>query len=324
MHHRLERRVRGGGVWGTAAAPPPRRTRDQLGVPEIDWISSVCTSEVTYVRFRQVVRLPRNDALGSKTAMTRAERTTGFRPRALGACRRRALDGGRVSAVQHTRDSAGLVFRHFTSSQLRRRHRAGQRAMIEDVNAAKVKSDDTPLAGQISSDRSDWDRIAAMNDAWERAGSAALVRDVARNVVVEMAPAELPLFPTVSDAWLADPEWALRQKRGGNAVLGFGAETLALLTPVAMYAVSEALKILAEAARKAVSDGLAREGTTLIGAMFKRYHDPDAAKVAAGLVEAQLVSVQARILSAGRELHLPDDRLNQLVSAVTTQLVRAK
>ena len=147
--------------------------------------------------------------------------------------------------------------------------------------------------------------------------SGILVQEIARDIVADVAPQELPIFPAVSTAYLANPAGALRLGRRSDPVLGFGAEAVtALLTTAVMYILSEVLKILAEAARKAATDGLSKEGTALVAAMFKRFRTP----AAPALGETELAAIQSRIVSAGRELRLTDDKIDLLVKAVSAQL----
>ena len=58
------------------------------------------------------------------------------------------------------------------------------------------------------------------------------VADLSRDVVAALAPAELPLFNTVSREYAKDPERALKAAAGREEILGFGVEVGLLLTPV--------------------------------------------------------------------------------------------
>src|SRR3569623_1972065 len=126
--------------------------------------------------------------------------------------------------------------------------------------------------------------------------------EVARDIIAEIAPHELPLFPAVSSAYLANPAAALKRPRGAEAALGFGTEFVpAILTTIVLYVLSEVLKTLAEAARKAVADSLAKEATAARSAMFKRFHEPGQPAIAPILGEAQLATVRERIVRAGHD-----------------------
>jgi len=149
-----------------------------------------------------------------------------------------------------------------------------------------------------------------------------LLCDVGRDIVADIAPQELPIFPAVSSAWIADPDDAIKRSRRGEAPLGFGAEAaFTFLTAAVLYVLTEVVKMLAESAKKAVAEGLEREATALVTAMFKRFRRPGQSPVPRELVEAQFSAVRATVVSAGREMHLPDDQIEMLVKAVTAQLV---
>lgn len=152
-------------------------------------------------------------------------------------------------------------------------------------------------------------------------GTSPLLRDVARDIVADIAPQELPIFPAVSRAYLADPAGALRRRRSVDPALGFGPDPLsALLTTAVLYVLSEVLKILVAAAEKAVTDGVAKEATAVLTGMFRRFHGPGQQAVAPVVVDVQLAAIRGRIVSAGRDLQLPDDKIEILVKAVAAQL----
>jgi len=69
----------------------------------------------------------------------------------------------------------------------------------------------------------------------------AAVRAVARDVVARLAPAELPAFRAVSDAFFADPAWAWAGGSGAPLRFDVGG-TVPLLTPGVLAAVAEAIR----------------------------------------------------------------------------------
>ena len=59
-----------------------------------------------------------------------------------------------------------------------------------------------------------------------------LITDVARDLVVKVAPHELPLFPATSQAYFENPEKVLEKQKSEDTMLGFGLEAGAVfLTP---------------------------------------------------------------------------------------------
>ncbi|MEV7968165.1 hypothetical protein AB0O34_19575 [Sphaerisporangium sp. NPDC088356] len=84
-----------------------------------------------------------------------------------------------------------------------------------------------------------------------------LVADLARIMVAEVRPAELPMFRPMSEAYFADPERSLAGGDGGGGPLRIGETGLVLLlTPVALAAAEEVTKYLfGEAIRPALVRG---------------------------------------------------------------------
>ena len=68
-----------------------------------------------------------------------------------------------------------------------------------------------------------------------KSSANALVTEVARDVLAEIAPQEVPIFAAASRAYFADPASALEQSRSKENILGFGTEAAAVLfTPAVL------------------------------------------------------------------------------------------
>src|SRR5689334_2399228 len=114
-----------------------------------------------------------------------------------------------------------------------------------------------------------------------------LLCEVARDIVADIAPQELPIFAAVSSAWLADPDEAVRRRRRGESALGFGLEAgFTFFTAGLLVVLTAVGKMLVEAAAKAVAEGLEREATEFVKAMFKRFRQPGQSPVPRDLIEA--------------------------------------
>lgn len=75
------------------------------------------------------------------------------------------------------------------------------------------------------------------------------VRDLARLVVSQVAPEELPVFSVLANACLADPARMLGGRDDVREQLGFGVgEVTVLLTPFAILAAGEVVKYLTTSA----------------------------------------------------------------------------
>jgi hypothetical protein len=152
-------------------------------------------------------------------------------------------------------------------------------------------------------------------------GNRELIGDFAQEVLAEVAPQEVPIFPAVSRAYFADPARALKRRRAGDAALGFGADSLSvLLTPVVLCILSEVFEILTETAKKAVEEGLAKEIPEALKAMFKRIGRPGPT-IPSALGKAQLELIRESVLLEARKLALPDDKIEAIVNAVTAHLI---
>lgn len=150
---------------------------------------------------------------------------------------------------------------------------------------------------------------------------AALVTDVARDVLSLIAPDELPIFPAASRAYVADPAAALRGLGAKDEMLGFGMDALAAAaTPVVLIVVTEVFQFLTGVAAKAVADGLTREISEIVKAMFRRFR-PSASSIPSILTREHIAAIHGNVLLAAQRLRLPQDKARALANAVTAQLV---
>jgi hypothetical protein len=148
-----------------------------------------------------------------------------------------------------------------------------------------------------------------------------LIATIARDILAQVAPQEIPIFPAVSRAYFADPSRALKRRQTGDDALGFGADALAVLvTPALLHILSAVSDILMEAAKKAVADGLAKEIPDAMKAMFKRF-GRSTASIPSPLDKAQLELIHESVLSEARRLQLPDDKIEAIANAVTAHLI---
>jgi hypothetical protein len=101
-------------------------------------------------------------------------------------------------------------------------------------------------------------------------GENELVKAVARDVVLEIAPQERPVFSAYSEAYFKSPEQALRASTGKDDALGFGVEVvIPMLTPIVLAVTSEVVRYVGQELGKAVVAGGARLGTAAVSTAFK-------------------------------------------------------
>ena len=149
---------------------------------------------------------------------------------------------------------------------------------------------------------------------------SALVRDVARLVITEAAPAELPLFGPISEQYLADSGRALSGRNSADETLGFGmAAAGMLLTPVALAVVTDVLKHLAGQMLNSTLDRSAQATRDRLRRLFHVSAPGEPADVPR-LTPEQLGEVRSRTLEKARLLKLPADRAELLADAIAGSL----
>ena len=146
-----------------------------------------------------------------------------------------------------------------------------------------------------------------------------LVTDVARDVLEELAPQELPILPAAARAYFADPAAALKQSRSKDSALGFGADSFVFLTPVVLPVLSEIFEFLREVAEKSLEAGLAKEVPEIIKCMFRKFQPSEPGFPT--LTTDQIAVVHGKVLAAAKRLRLPPHDARSLADAVTARLV---
>jgi hypothetical protein len=154
----------------------------------------------------------------------------------------------------------------------------------------------------------------------------AVVADAAREIVARAAPQEMPLFRATSEAYFADPEKALADRKPKDEMLGFGIEAAALLlTPV----IIDVVRRVATALVKSAGDAVEKEGSEAVGGfvhkLFQRGKgkgegEGEAQEDVPDLSSEQLQEVREIAYSRALELDVPEDRAGLLADAVVGSL----
>jgi hypothetical protein len=148
----------------------------------------------------------------------------------------------------------------------------------------------------------------------------AVICAVACDILTDIAPQELPIFPALSDAYFANPSAALRQRKR-DVALGFGAEILpVLLSPFVLCVLSQVQGIVTDAVKKVATDALAKGGTIALKGIFKKFARPGQPAILAAAVESQRALIRERIKVLGQDLKLSDETIAKLTEAVVAQL----
>jgi hypothetical protein len=153
-----------------------------------------------------------------------------------------------------------------------------------------------------------------------------VIADVARDLISQLAPQELPVFRAHSQAYFSDPKKVLKEQAGKDDMLGFGAgEAIALVTPIVLPVVAEVVTFLATEIKKSIT----AEGSTLISEqvkkMFKKFRPVDKKESdPPPLTSEQLTYVRKLAFEKARQLKLSEARSNLLADSVVGSLTLPK
>jgi hypothetical protein len=162
----------------------------------------------------------------------------------------------------------------------------------------------------------------------------ATVEALARQVVAEVSPAELPLFRATADRYFADPDGTLAVRGRTDEPLGFGAETVvALVGPFALDLVRRVVGRLVDRLGDAVADALAERvlrksgsgGVAPTGASAATPAETSGSSGSAAsgldpLDPAQLALVRQVADEEARRLELSPDQAQRLADALVASI----
>jgi hypothetical protein len=152
-----------------------------------------------------------------------------------------------------------------------------------------------------------------------------LVADVARDLVGQVAPQEMPLFRANSEAYFKDPEKALKDRKSEEEMLGFGTgEAMSFVTPVALAVSVEVVKFVADEVKQTLKTESSGMINDLIKSLFKKYRptlEKEQRPTAAPLTAEQLQEVHKAAFAKARQLKLSEARAKQLADVLIGDLV---
>jgi len=147
----------------------------------------------------------------------------------------------------------------------------------------------------------------------------ATVEALARQLVADVSPAELPLFRATADSYFADPGRSLSPRGRQDEALGFGVEAVVTLVgPFALDLVRRVLTSLTDRVGDALAEAVARR----LG------RQPDPPPAATGdqpgqpkpLDPAQLGLLRAVAQEEARRMQLPPERAQRLADALVASI----
>lgn len=165
---------------------------------------------------------------------------------------------------------------------------------------------------------------ALMEETMKNSDQSQLIADVARDVVAQVAPQELPLFRATSVAYFKNPEKALKQQRGKDEKLGFGGgDVVTLLTPIILTVMTEVVTFLTVEVKKAVAAESASLISDQVKNLFKKFHPEgeEGQHDPAPLTREQIARVHKLAYERFLQLKLPETQANRLADALTARLI---
>ncbi len=147
-----------------------------------------------------------------------------------------------------------------------------------------------------------------------------IIADVAREVIRQTAPEELPLFRSTSTTYFQNPERVRKEEKNRDEALSFGAgEAVILLTPYVLQVMTEVVKFVAGEVQKSLATESASLISDIVKKLFKRVRPEE--NDLAPLTAAQLAQVRTVAYEKARKLKLPDGQANLLADAIKGTLL---
>jgi hypothetical protein len=146
----------------------------------------------------------------------------------------------------------------------------------------------------------------------------AAVEALARQVVAQVSPAELPLFSATASRYRADPSGTLAPQRSADSALGFGAEAaVVLVTPFVLDLVTRMLRRVGEKLGDSAADGIAARITRWFSRKPETSpKDPEPEP----LSPEQLALIAETTRAEAAELALPPEESERLADAIVATL----
>ena len=152
-----------------------------------------------------------------------------------------------------------------------------------------------------------------------------LVQEVARGVVAQVAPEEMPMFTALTRAYFADPERALSGDHSGDGYLGFGVdEAVTVVTPAVLDAVGVmvgciVLQMMQRVAPNLVPKTLRR--TLGIAGPPEGDTGTDESDEPVSFTAAQIAEIQRAMEQSLRKGNIPPAQAESIINAALVRLL---
>ena len=153
----------------------------------------------------------------------------------------------------------------------------------------------------------------------------ALIAEVARDAVRQVAPQELPRFRLTSQAYFEDPDRVLKGEKGTDQMLGFGTgREVAFLTPVVLAMTAEVVRFVTAEVAASLKEESPPVIRDLVRKMFKRFRPADGGEegedaggqAPPALTPEQLARVRQVAYETARRLNLAEGSAALLADSV--------
>ena len=143
------------------------------------------------------------------------------------------------------------------------------------------------------------------------------IASIAHDVVAQIAPQELPLFPTLSEAYFKNPRQMLKGQEGKEEPLGFGIEVVSafLMSPFVLAIVNDVVQALTQEVKES---GAVRKLLEKLHIVKKR-----AGKLITPFSPEQMEQVHQVTILKARQFKLSDAQAQLLADALVGRLVLA-
>lgn len=151
-----------------------------------------------------------------------------------------------------------------------------------------------------------------------------LIADVARDIVAQIEPTELPLFRSICAQYFKRQDEAFKNQSGSDNLLGFGPGVMVpLLTPAVLAVMTQVVTFLAVEIRQSLAEAGAGFINEQVRRMFKKFHKEGARNEIAPvpLTRRQLVLVRTQAYEKFIQLKLSDTLATRLADAVIACLI---
>jgi hypothetical protein len=151
-----------------------------------------------------------------------------------------------------------------------------------------------------------------------------LIADLSRDIIMSIAPQELPLFRATSTAYFQKPDALFKNAKEKDQILGFGiGETVVMMTPSALIIVTQIVQFITAELQKSVVAESSSLIADLVKKKFKKFRPIDSksdAQIPAPLTKEQLVYVRQLAYKEANRLMRSDTKAQVLADAIVGSL----